>query len=335
MGTSNARNHPFPARIRTLQFILLVLVSIISYGALVLPQLIRPLAAALQAGEVSPNDYQAPAIHSYISEVRTEEDRLAAENAIAPVYGSPDPSVARRQIERLRAALQYITLVRADTNSSLQQKVNDISALSDVTLQPQSVDQILSLSPARWDAIQQESLIVLEQVMRRSIRDQEVESVLRSIPSLVSLSLDETQAGIISDLVAGFVTPNSLYNEELTNAAKEAAREAVEPVTQTYKAGEIIILRGQIVTPVQLEALQEFGLIDESDPWQIYAGAGALVIMVAGLVWLYFSRRHLQFLYNARSLVVVALLFAIFVVGARLIIPERTIVPYAFPLSAL
>ena len=335
MGSSNARIRPIPARIRTLQFILLTLVSIISFGALVLPQVVQPAASQLQVGEVSPSDYQAPETRSFISEVRTEDQRLAAENAVASVYGSPDPTIARRQIERLRAALQYITLVRADTNSSLQQKTNDISALREVTLLHGTIEQILNLTPARWDAIQQESLSVLEQVMRRSIRDQEMDSVLRSIPSLVSLSLDETQARIISELVAAFVVPNSLYNEELTRSAKQAAREAVQPVTREYKAGEIIILRGQIVTPAQLEALHEFDLINESNPWQNYAGAGALVVMLAGLVGLYFSRRHLQFLSNPRSLVVVAVLFILFVVGARLTIPERTILPYAFPLAAL
>jgi putative nucleotidyltransferase with HDIG domain len=335
MGIPTARNRPFPARIRTLQFILLVLVSIISYGALELPQAVRPAASQIQIGEVSPSDYQAPKTDSYISEVRTEDQRIAAENAVQPVYGSPDPAMARRQIERLRATLQYITLVRLDPNSSLQQKKDDIAALSDVTLPSQTVDQILALTPARWDPIQQEALNVLEQIMRRSIRDQEMDSVLRSIPSLVSLSLDETQASIISELVEGFVTPNSLYNKELTQAAKKAARDAVQPVTQEYKAGEIIVSRGQIVKPVQLEALLKFGLIEQPNPWQDYAGAGALVIMLAALVWLYFSRRRSQFLYSARSLVVVAILFLLFVTGARLTIPDRTLLPYAFPLAGL
>ncbi len=286
-------------------------------------------------GEVSPSDYQAPDTASYTSEVRTREQRDAVENAVQPVYGSPDPAVARRQIERFRASLQYITLVRSDPNASLQQKKDDLSALSDVTLQSQTVEQILALPPARWDPIQQEALNVLEQIMRRSIRDQEMESVLRSIPSLVSLSLDETQAAIISDLVAGFVTPNSLYNEDLTQAAKKAARDSVLPVTQEYKAGEIIVPRGQIVTAVQLEALRNFGLIEEPNPWQDYTGAGALVIMLAALVWLYFSHRRSQFLYSARSLVVVAVLFLLFLVGARLTIPDRTLLPYAFPLAGL
>jgi cyclic-di-AMP phosphodiesterase PgpH len=335
MGTPNARNRPFPARICTLQFILLVLVSIISYGALLLPQALQPVSSQIQVGEVAPNDFQAPKTARYPSEVKTNFQRDAAESTVQAVYGLPDPAVARRQIERLRAALQYITLVRTDPNASLQQKKDDIAAISDVNLPPQTVDQILALTPARWDPIQQEALNVLEQVMRRSIRDQEMDTVIRSIPSLVSLSLDETQASIISELVGGFVTPNSFYNKELTEGAKQAAREAVQPVYQEYKAGEIIVSRGQIVSAAQLEALRFFGLIEEPNPWQDYAGAGALVVMLAALVWLYFSRRRLQFLYSARSLVVVAVLFLLFVTGARLVIPDRTILPYAFPLAGL
>jgi len=335
MESFNARNRPFTARIRTLQFILLVLASIISYGTLVYPLVLRPAVSQIQVGEVSPNDYQAPETRSYPSEVLTENQRRTAENAVAPVYGAPDPAIARRQIEKLRLALQYVTLVRSDPNASLQQKTTDISALTDVTLDPLTIQQILALTPARWDPIQQESLNVLEQVMRRSIRDQEMDTVIRSIPSLVSLSLDETQAGIISELVAGFVAPNSLYNEASTQAAKKAARASVQPVMKQYKAGEIIVSRGEIVSDEQLEALRKFSLIDEPKPWQDFAGAAALVAMLAGIVWLYFSRRRKQFLYNARSLVVVTLLFLLFVVGARLTIPDRTILPYAFPLAGL
>ena len=106
MGTLPARQRPTPARIRTLQIILLILVSIISYGALILPFLLNPAVISLQAGEVSPSDYQAPQSIVYESRVKTEDARLAAENAVTPVYASPDPSAARRQIERLRGSLQ-------------------------------------------------------------------------------------------------------------------------------------------------------------------------------------------------------------------------------------
>ena len=289
----------------------------------------------MTVGDVSPSDFKAPKDVEYISEVRTEDARLAAENAVLPVYALPDQSIARRQIERLRAALQYITLIRNDEISTPEQKSADIAALTDITLQPQTIDQILALPAARWDTIQQESLTVLEQVMRRVIRDQDVESVRRTVPSLVSLSINEDQASLVVELVSAYVTNNSVYSADLTEAARQNAREAVDPITEEYKAGEIVVLRGQIITAAQLEALQKLGLIEQSSPWQDYAGAGALILVLAVLTRLYFSRRHLQFLTNARSLLVAALIFILFVVGARVIIPERTVLPYAYPLPAV
>lgn len=330
-----ARQKQIPPQLRTLQIVLLILVSIISYGALVLPSLVGPASISLQVGDVSPSDFQAPQDISYISEVRTEEARAAAESAVAPVYAPPDPSIARKQLERLRAALQYITLVREDANASPEQKASDIASLSDISIKPQTIEQILALTPARWDAIQQEALSVLEQVMRRTIRDADLDAVRRSVPSLVSLALNEEQAAVVVELVSAFVIPNSVYSAELTEAAKRSAREAVEPITQSYKAGEIIVLRGQVLRPAQLEALQKLGLIDQTSPWQEYAGAAALVIMLAMLTVLYFTRRRLGFLADARSTMIVALIFLAFVVGARLIIPDRTVLPYAYPLPAV
>jgi putative nucleotidyltransferase with HDIG domain len=314
---------------------LLILVSIIAYGALILPSLTGPGTVSLQAGDVSPSDFQASEDIEYVSEVRTEEARIAAENAVAPVYAPPAQSIARRQLEQLRTALQYITLVREDANSTPEQKITDIASLSDIAIKPQTIEQILALTTARWDAIQQESLSVLEQVMRRTIRDTDLDSARRSVPALVSLALNEEQAAVVVELVSAFVAPNSVYSADLTESARQSAREAVEPILQKYKAGEIIILRGQIIRPVQLEALQELGLIEQSSPWQDYAGAGALVVMTAAYIALYFSRRRMQFLLDARSLVVVALIVIVFVVGARVTIPDRTVLPYAFPLPAV
>ncbi|RPJ22542.1 MAG: HDIG domain-containing protein, partial [Chloroflexi bacterium] len=335
MGSSSARTRQVPARVRMFQVVLLIVVSIISYGALVLPEVLLPTAVPLEPGDVSPSDFQAPQSIEYISDVRTEDARLAAENAVEPVYALPDPSVARGQIERLRAALQYITLVRNDENATPEQKSSDVAALSDITLNSEITESILALPSVRWEAIQQESLSVLEQIMRRTIRDQELEPIRRTVPSLVSLALNEEQALLVTELVTAFVAPNSVYSAELTEGAKQSAREAVQPVVQEYKAGEIIVLRGQIISPAEFEALQHFGLIEETSPWQDYTGAGALVVMVAAFVNLYFSRRRLPFMFEARSLILVALIFILFIVGARITIPNRTVLPYAFPLASL
>ncbi|HKY53434.1 MAG TPA: hypothetical protein VJM08_03970, partial [Anaerolineales bacterium] len=323
-----------PRRLRMLQIILLLLVSLITYGALVLPLALRPAALPLQPGDVAPTDFQAQEPKNYVSQVRTEALREAAESAVPDEYAPAAPSIARGQIEKLRAALQYITLVREDEYATPEQKAADIASLRDISIKPQTVEKILEFPAARWEGIYQESLSVLEQVMRGEIRDQDLESVERTIPSIVSLSLNEEQAAVVVELVTAFITPNSIYSKELTEANRKTARESVEPVIVSYKAGETIVSRGEIITAEQFEALQEFGFIEEPYPWQEYAGAGALVLMLSAFVNLYFSRRKMQFLYDGRSLVVIAMMFVLFIVSARAAIPNRAVLPYAFPLPA-
>ena len=60
MGISTARVRQVPARIRLFQIVLLIVVSIISYGALVLPEILRTTAVPLKPGDVSPSENHRP-----------------------------------------------------------------------------------------------------------------------------------------------------------------------------------------------------------------------------------------------------------------------------------
>jgi len=332
---ASARPEKVPRRVRTIQLILLVLVGLVSLAALIVPLSLSPGALPLSAGDVAPRDLQAPEAIEYVSEVRTEEARMAAVRAIPQTYSPPDPSIARGQIERLRAALDYISLVRADEFATPEQKQADLQSLSDLTLKTETIDQILNLSTARWDSVQQETLSVLEQVMRNTIREGDMQTIRRSIPSLVSLALTEDQAGLVVELVSAFITPNSFNSPELTEAARQAARDAIPPVTQSYKPGEMVVAGGQVINAAQFEALQKLGLIEPVQQWQDYLGVIALVILTTAFVGLYFYRRNRPYLSQTRSLVLIAIVFIIFLVGARLSIPNRTIIPYLYPLPAV
>ncbi|MFZ5908698.1 MAG: HD family phosphohydrolase [Chloroflexota bacterium] len=332
---ASSRPGKVPARVRTLQALLLVAVGVISLAVLALPMSLSPGALPLAAGEVAPRDLQAPEAIEYVSEVRTEEARAAAERAIQRVYTAPDPAIARDQIERLRAALGFISLVRADEFAAPEQKQADLEAMSDLRLRAEVIQQVLDLPAARWDAIQQEALSVLERVMRNTIRESDLETIRRSVPSLVSLALTEEQADLVAELATAFVAPNSLYSPELTEAARLAAREAVQPVVQSYKPGEMVVAGGQVISPAQLEALEKMGLIEPGQQWEDYLGMAALAVVTSVLLGLYFFRRDKPFLSEPRSLVLISLIFVVFLAGARLTIPNRTVIPYLYPLPAV
>ena len=91
---------------------------------------------------------------------------------------------------------------------------------------------------------------------------------------------------------------------------------------------------GRLVTPGDLEALTALGLIQPKDPLYSLLGAAALVLLLAVFTALYFSVHQPAAVSDLRSILLLGLLFVIFLYGARISIPNRTVIPYLFPLPA-
>lgn len=325
---------PATPRLRFLQFTLIVVVGLVSFTLLAMPVSLQPTVQNVDVGAVAQTTYQSPRDIEYVSEIRTEEARKAAETAVQPVYSSPDPAIARQQIERLRTTLQNITAVREDELLTNTDRRSKIVALSDIRLKIETIDYLLSITDSRWDAVQTESLRVLEATLRRAIYEDRLDVAQAGVSSSVSLTFSEQQAALVTELVAAFVVPNSFFSQELTDAARLAAREAVKPIVKTYKTGETIISAGEIITPADMEAFQQLGIIRPTQNWQDMLGAAATIVVSAVFVPLYFLRRKRTAVVNdPRTLVVIAFIFVIFLVGARLF-ADRTLAPYGYPLQA-
>lgn len=316
-----------------LLFLLLISLLPITFSSLILPLYLDQSSLQLKAGEVAPREFIAPRTLTYVSEILTERQRENAARAVSDIYTPPDTSIARRQLERLRAALAYITSVRSDAFASPEQKLADLSAMEDIHLNQEIAERILSLSDSRWQAIQQESIIVLEQVMRATIRQDRLEEVRRSVPTLVSLSFPEDQAAIVSELVKGFVAPNSVFSPELTEAARQQARDSVQPVERSFIQGETIVPRGKVLTDTDIEALEQFGLIKPVIRWQDLASPALLTIILAAYLIVYLKRTP-ALVTNLRGLLVIFTLFVSFLVISRLFTTNESLVFYFFPIAA-
>lgn len=322
-----------PSR-RVAYFIVLLIVStLLALLALLVPLLAPLYTPTLQIGQVAQQDVQAPQATTYQSQALTEQQQDAATRAVAPIFTSPDPSIARQQMESLRAALSFIATVRSDSLATNEQKLADLAAMENIQTGQETAQAILSMSDARWQAIQQEAILVLEQVMRGAIREDRIEEVRRSVPTLVSLSLTEDQADIVVTLVSAFIFPNSTYSESLTEAARQKARELVVPVSRSYKAGETIVQRGQVITAADLEALEVMGLVQARFNWKDVIGAAAVTILSVLMIALYLRRRA-TVLQDARGLTVFAMLFLVFLLGGRLLIHNEPFISYLLPIAA-
>jgi putative nucleotidyltransferase with HDIG domain len=158
--------------------------------------------------------------------------------------------------------------------------------------------------------------------------------VQSGVLSVVSFVLSDDLAAIEVKLVTPFIVPNSFFSPELTDAARQKARQSVEPVTQTYLSGETVVPRGKVLTAADIEALEILGLVRPSNPLLEYIGTAAMLAVVMTFVGIYFQRRRPAYYNDGRSLLLISVLFIVFLSASRLVIPNRAILPYIFPLPA-
>jgi putative nucleotidyltransferase with HDIG domain len=323
----------FPQR-SFLPALVLVCISILAYVAIVQPWSLRQVSLPLSVGDVASQDLRSPRSIQYVSDALTEAARDDAERAVAPVYLPPDMAIARTQSESLNTMLVSISGIRANQEATLEQKRVGLITILGLGLEPGSMDALLAFPDPRWDLVQTSAFTVLEQAMQNPVRTENLEAFRKNLPSLVSLNLSEQEAALVVEIVSPLVLANSFYSPELTDAARQAARNNVDPTTQSFVAGQTVVRRGQVISAVDLEALTVLGLVQPKNPAFNYLGAAALVLLSAIFTSLYVFRLKPKVLSDLRGMLLLAFLFGIFLVGAHVINPNRTIVPYLFPIPA-
>lgn len=290
----------------------------------------------LNDGDVSTENILAPTDLTYESAVRTQQEQDDQAASIADIYDLPDTSVARQQSVRARQIMDFVSTVREDPYASPEEKITWISAVPDLDLAPEVISQTLSLDDDEWQEVKDETDRVLTQAMQGEIKESQVASVRRRLPTLVSHLLTDNQSDVVQALAGGLVTPNTFYNAARTEEARQTARENTPPVTVTIRQGEAIVRAGDRVGPADIEALDSFGLRQQAFRWQLVVSNIGIAILSTLLLELLIFRLQPSLWTRSKALIVTFLLIAIFVAMSKLMLPlNDTIVPYLYPLPAL
>ncbi|MCA9913593.1 MAG: HDIG domain-containing protein, partial [Anaerolineae bacterium] len=201
-------------------------------------------------------------------------------------------------VQLAQSILDYIRNIRADIYGTQEQRVQDLAAISSLSLEPELLGLILQLDDETWDTMEDETINVLARVMREEIREGEEDNQLRRLAAQVNPDFNSRQRDLIAAIVADLIRPNTFANDDLT-AETQAARVAeVEPAEINYASGELIVSQGQVVTDLIYEALVNLNLLnpEENRPQEVLRAlvASTLVLILGGVYLLRFSETLLR-----------------------------------------
>ena len=325
-----------PGRAAVLRAALIVSMLALAIFA-VLTVSLTPSQVNLEVGDIAEADVRAPQDATYQSKVLTEADRQAAADAIETQYEPirPRPDITAEQVGRLDDLTGAVANVLASRDADAIEPDEVPAAMRRVApqLTAEQATLIASLPAERWEAIGAAATVVLQASQAGPIREGELEAARATARANVTAELQEGDRVLAGDLVAEFLAANERISTAETEAARNEARGAVDPVVVSVKEGESVLQAGQRVDADDLEKLTELGLTRPQVAAGTLAGQGLLSILIAALLAGYLWRFEPDIWHRNRSLLLFVLAFLVSAAAIR-IAADRTLWTYVVPTTA-
>jgi membrane-associated HD superfamily phosphohydrolase len=318
---------------RSLLWIFVGVLSIVT--ALILAfNLVTGPQISVNLGEPAPQDVIAPQSITYVSEVLTTQARQQAAASVSDQYTPVDLSIARAQNNFARAVFSFIEVVRADSLADQDTKIANLQAIEGLAIDEQVAEDILSLSQSEFGAVRDNTLQIVEGTMRQGVVQDQLSEAKRRAALGAAFDLTPAQERVVTSLAPQFVVPNIFFNEEATSALQEEVMSAVEPASQIVTKDQRVLRVGDVVTAEDLETLEHLGLLQPQLDWRRAISAIMAALLSVILVALYWNLFFYDRPDTARSLAILGILLALFVLSAKLLMSARSIYSFLYPAAA-
>ncbi|MBP3637253.1 MAG: HDIG domain-containing protein [Clostridia bacterium] len=261
-----------------------------------------------------------------VDQLTTEEKRKAAANAVEPTYHLKEGATEQvmgdlnRLFTQLRTVQQYGLTLREEgqTAESLRYHTFEDSAIeyaqnlvTDLELSRYQAMTLLRTDTEDYDEMVSAVTTAVSNALNTTIREgqvnQSIQTILQIVGYKVEISLFQN---IVQSVLRSCVQPNMVIEQEATEAAREKAMAAVEPVM--FLQGQNIIREGERVTSNQLAMLRELGLLEDNNyDLSIYGGAALLVVTSVLLMTFLLAMLTPEILHDIRRMSVIMLVMVI------------------------
>ncbi|MBE5782383.1 MAG: HDIG domain-containing protein [Clostridiales bacterium] len=297
---------------------------------------IVPVRYDLRVGMVPTHTISAT--KDVVDEGSTEKRRAEAAAAVTPTYyyaeGVTETVLADfdQIFAQLRAVRQYgATLL--DQSPNREYSKDELQYARDMLTAISLRDyQLIALLHSTQEELEEAYSLLysaLQSIMQGRVIEGKTSTAIASVRQIVDFRISiPLGQNVVPAVLNACVKPNMLIDQEATEKARQAARDAVEPVV--YKQGQNIVVRGEgRITSNQLAMLSTLGLLSSGDvDITMYLGAALMMTIVLGSMIFQLHRPYYHLFDHTKRLL---LLFIILVVTLGLCVLARLINIYLAP----
>lgn len=185
--------------------------------------------------------------------------------------------------------------------------LSEIQDLFPIELTKDNLMTLLSCKDEELDRLKTGLEESVKKIQGAGIKSDEIEKAKQSLASdMQVLALTSDLRQLATTIGSSVLKPNYLYDQTLTNQAKDLAASQVEKVI--YIKGQYIVNAGQPITEAQMEMLSELGLLKDKVDFSLIFGVFVAVFICLGIIVLYIFYFEKELLDNPIILLMIGLI---------------------------
>ncbi|MDI6872947.1 HD family phosphohydrolase [Candidatus Solincola sp.] len=308
------RKARFPASGKVRSLLVSLAALLILLAVLVFEYLPRP--ARFEVGKPSTETIISPRDFEVLDEEGTELLRDQERRRVQDIFVNRE--ALNRALLRLESFFSQVAELR-DAETAEAEKIAALRQEFGTGMSEGTLKVLLGSSPEDARLLHASVSQLVSQAMSRPVSYDNLEKVRNEASEkAMSLSLVEEFRRAAAELASAFLAINTAYSAEAVMRDVEEAARAVPPVYVRYVAGQKIVGKGEIITPLILASLREVGALSPMGSYQQVVGVALITVLVYLGAAFFFLRYREAELAEWRSMAALCLLFLAYVFLARL-----------------
>lgn len=314
------------------QQVLLALNAIALIVAVVVLFNLQAPASTMRVGAVADTTVIAQRKVAYVDHEATAAKKQQAMAAVSPVFRRDTTAAQLRQREA-EAFLQSAGSILAG-NAPSAQKLTGLRRLLPAGVSVGALETLVGLTPQDFKVVQSHGLELLSQAVAWPFDTNQVTATEIGLLSTLPPRTTMAQRAAISEILGMFLSPTLVPDNAATLTRQEQAASRVAPVTSIVNLGDVVIRRGEVVTPSIMEKLNALGYESRYTGWRDWLGSLLFASVILAMLFWYLRSFHSAIVTNPRLIVLVDISIVVSVIAARLLPAGHLVLPYFLPLAA-
>ncbi|MBE0600532.1 MAG: hypothetical protein IH607_02005, partial [Firmicutes bacterium] len=274
--------------------LLAALVLIVLFSVAVTPQRYH-----LSIGDIA--NQSITANKDVVDQTATARLQEEAARLVEPIYLHKE-GVAADVTQNLATVLTQVNAVQQYGSSTLEQAAPGdtkaqraylfntaeleyaASLIPSITLASYQLDTLLRASADDMQAMNDNITAAVQNTMNTTVREGYVSESIQYLQQIIGYKTEiDLLQNVVTPILRKVIQPNMVIDLEATEALRQEARGAVEPIV--YKQGQNIVFANERVTADQLELLRGLGLLDDQNFDMVtYVGGSMIVLMAMAMI---------------------------------------------------